>query len=82
MKRKKRRRSAGGKHGLRVRAYPAEFRLKVARLFLEEGYSAVLLAGRVVLPGQVHPIVRNFHITFGDYLPISVYSSFHMLQTV
>ena len=43
MKRKKKRRSAGGKNGSRVWAYPAEFRLKVVRLFLEEGYSATLL---------------------------------------
>ena len=44
MKRKKKRRSAGGKKGSRVWAYPTEFRLKVVRLFLEEGYSASLLA--------------------------------------
>lgn len=43
MKRKKKRRSAGGKKGTRVWAYPAEFRLKVVRLFLEEEYSASLL---------------------------------------
>ena len=40
----KKRRSAGGKKGSRVWAYPAEFRLKVVRLFLEEEYSASLLA--------------------------------------
>ena len=44
MKRKKKRRSAGGKKGTRVWAYPAEFRLKVVRLFLEEAYSASLLS--------------------------------------
>ena len=44
MTRKKKRRSAGGKKGSRVWAYPAEFRLKVVRLFLEEEYSASLLA--------------------------------------
>jgi len=44
MTRKKKRRSAGRKKGSRVWAYPAEFRLKVVRLFLEEEYSASLLA--------------------------------------
>ena len=44
MTRKKKRRSAGGKKVTRVWAYPAEFRLKVVRLFLEEEYSASLLA--------------------------------------
>jgi transposase-like protein len=44
MKKKKKKRSAGGKKGSRVWAYPTEFRLKVVRLFLEEGYSASLLA--------------------------------------
>jgi len=44
MKKKKKRGSAGGKKGSRVWAHPAEFRLKVVRLFMEEGYSASLLA--------------------------------------
>ena len=44
MTRKKKRRSARGKKGSRVWAYPTEFRLKVVRLFLEEEYSASLLA--------------------------------------
>ncbi len=44
MKKKTKKRTAGGKKRSRVWAYPAEFRLKVIRLFLEEGYSASLLA--------------------------------------
>jgi transposase InsO family protein len=44
MKQKKKRRPAGGKQSSRVWAYPTEFREKVVRLFLEEGYSASLLA--------------------------------------
>jgi transposase InsO family protein len=44
MKKKKKKRTAGGKKGSRVWAYPAEFRLKVVRLFMEEGYSASLLS--------------------------------------
>ena len=41
---KKKKRTAGGKKRSRVWAYPAEFRLKVVRLFMEEGYSAFLLS--------------------------------------
>ena len=44
MKRKKKKRSAGGKKGTRTWAYPVEFRLRIVKLFLEEGYSAPLLS--------------------------------------
>ena len=44
MKMKKKKRSAGGKKGSRTWAYPVEFRLRIVKLFLEEGYSASLLS--------------------------------------
>ncbi len=46
MKKKTKKRSAGGKKRSRVWAYPAEFRLKVIRLFLEEGYPSPPSSGR------------------------------------
>ncbi len=44
MKTKKKKRSAGGKKGTRTWAYPLEFRLRVVKLSLEEGYSAPLIS--------------------------------------
>ena len=43
MKKKSKRRATGAKKGCRTLAYPVEFRLRMVRLFLEEGYSAQLL---------------------------------------
>ena len=44
MKAKKKKPSAGRKKGSRTWAYPVEFRLRVVRLYLEEGYSVSLLS--------------------------------------
>ena len=44
MKTKKKKRSTKGKRGSRTWAYPAEFRLRIVKLFLEEEYSASLLS--------------------------------------
>jgi transposase InsO family protein len=44
MKKKKNNNSKTAKRGSRVWAYPVEFRQRVVRLFLEEGYSARLLS--------------------------------------
>ena len=44
MKKKKKKRSFGGKRGTRTWAYPVEFRLRIVKLSLEEGYSAPLLS--------------------------------------
>ena len=43
MKTKKKKRSSGRKKGSRTWAYPVEFRLRIVRLYLEEGYSASLI---------------------------------------
>ena len=43
MKTKKKKRSAGRKKGSRTWAYPVEFRLRIVRLYLEEGYSVSLI---------------------------------------
>ena len=44
MKTKKKKASAGRKKGSRTWAYPVEFRLRVVRLYLEEGYSVALIS--------------------------------------
>ena len=43
MKKKKKRSSPSAKKPARTLAYPVEFRLRMVRLFLEEGYSTTLL---------------------------------------
>ena len=43
MRKKSKRTATGSKKGARTLAYPVEFRLRMVRLFLEEGYSARLL---------------------------------------
>lgn len=44
MKKKKKKRTSGGKRGTRIWAYPVEFRLKIVKLYLEEEYKVSLLA--------------------------------------
>jgi transposase-like protein len=52
-KQKKRGREPGGvKRAYRTLAYPVEFRLRMVRLFLEEGYSTTLLCEQFGVSGH------------------------------
>ena len=56
MKKKSKVKGSGGKGKPRTRPYPYEFRLKIVRLYLEEGYSARILHEHFGL--STHTVVR------------------------
>ena len=55
--------ATGAKKGARTLAYPVEFRLRIVKLFLEEGYSAGLLCEQFGISSHsIHRWVRAYRL--------------------
>jgi transposase InsO family protein len=61
MKKKGKKRKSSAKRGSRTWAYPVEFRLRIVKLFLEEGYSTPLLSEQFSISGSaIRRWVRSY----------------------
>jgi transposase-like protein len=63
MKTQPKRGATGAKRGARTLAYPVEFRLRIVKLFLEEGYSTGLLCEQFGISSHsIHRWVKTYRL--------------------